>query len=297
METSKIEISKIHFPVIDSTQVYARANLAMVQPGMLHQITADEQTGGIGQSGRLWHSPKHANLYVTYMMTFMEKDRAVKLPLSQLSALSICQVLQAYDFTAQIKWKNDIVVKGQKISGTLVEVFEHPSHQHLQVVLFGIGININMDEAEFKSVDQPSTSMKLLAIPNQEFTINVVLDKLTAILAQNIDLYKTSGFGIFVPLLQERCAFRNERIKVSEVEGEGTVTGTCVGLDENAHLVIKTDQGVELSLKSGRIVREYNNSTAALIQLRSPTVKHQESEKESTTVEKQTTNQVYLLPL
>ncbi len=96
---------------------------------------ADHQSAGKGRHGREWVS-KTGNLYASavYQWTGEVGDAA---KLSFVAALAICRTLEAYELTQapQLKWPNDVLMNGAKISGILLENIGG-------AVIVGIGINL-----------------------------------------------------------------------------------------------------------------------------------------------------------
>lgn len=110
-------------------------------PGHLW-ITARRQLGGRGRRGRAWVS-EPGNLYASLLLI----DPA---PAAALGSLPIAVALALYRAISAempfagnriaIKWPNDILVDGGKVSGILVEAENLPDGR--QAVVIGCGVNI-----------------------------------------------------------------------------------------------------------------------------------------------------------
>ena len=109
-------------------------------------VIADTQTAGRGRGGRKWFTPPgsalafsvvlRADAQIYKLMEFQTTAR-----LNGLGALAVCMALQKnYQLPAKIKWPNDIIVKGKKLSGVLAEA--HWTGNNLTAVILGIGINV-----------------------------------------------------------------------------------------------------------------------------------------------------------
>src|SRR5699024_6118867 len=62
--------------------------------------------------------------------------------LTLLTATVVAEVLQQHTgSTVQIKWPNDILINGQKMTGILTEM--QAEQDQVQYVIIGVGININ----------------------------------------------------------------------------------------------------------------------------------------------------------
>ena len=120
----------ISFDKISSTQTYA---LDLIAKGKAYDgivIMAEAQSMGRGRYKRQWIS-HHGNLYVSFIYEIEEKN----FTLSYSIAVAIAETLIAFGIRPTIKWPNDILIDGKKVSGTLTEYSD-------KFVIIGIGINI-----------------------------------------------------------------------------------------------------------------------------------------------------------
>ena len=84
-------------------------------------IIADEQTGGKGRNGRHYHSPKGSGIYLSLLL---KPDGALHDVLSLTAATAVAclkAIEEVYGLACSIKWLNDILYEGKKISGILCE--------------------------------------------------------------------------------------------------------------------------------------------------------------------------------
>ncbi|MCE6983441.1 bifunctional biotin--[acetyl-CoA-carboxylase] synthetase/biotin operon repressor, partial [Pseudomonas frederiksbergensis] len=71
--------------------------------------------------------------------------------------IAVMRTLQAFGVKdVGLKWPNDVLVRGQKITGILLELVGDPAD--VCHVVLGIGINVNMQVND--QVDQEWTSMR-----------------------------------------------------------------------------------------------------------------------------------------
>lgn len=144
----------LHFEQLDSTRSYAREHAGEFKPEGITLITADFQTGGKGQFGRIWVSPPDRNLLATYVFRW-PNDKAT-LHLAHLLAFAAIEVLRKWGVDPTFKHPNDILVRGKKIAGTLGETTPEKGYT---LVLASIGLNVNMTAKELEQIDQPATSL------------------------------------------------------------------------------------------------------------------------------------------
>jgi len=119
-------------------------------------VLAEEQTKGRGRFERVWVSPAGQNLYLTLIM---------RPPLDRLRSLSIVAPLavalaveESTGLTPRIKWPNDVLVDGRKLSGILVE--SEIAVESVKYALIGAGINVNLDVEQSPEIAQIATSVK-----------------------------------------------------------------------------------------------------------------------------------------
>ncbi len=125
---------------VDSTNQVARG---MVQNGTARPwtvISAVSQTSGRGRRGRDWVSPA-GNLY-TSTIVYPAAAASSRAQLSLVVALAVAEM--AADVVAgarvTLKWPNDVLVAGCKVSGILLESCPGPAGQ--EGVIIGTGINV-----------------------------------------------------------------------------------------------------------------------------------------------------------
>lgn len=98
-------------------------------------IVSDEQISGRGRADRQWHSPP-GNLYATLLWTKIHKPINAS-QLSFVAANAIFDTISRFTVEAhtKLKWPNDCLVNGAKISGILCEFVQ-------QYAVLGCGINV-----------------------------------------------------------------------------------------------------------------------------------------------------------
>ncbi len=164
------------FDKIPSTQDYA---YDMIANGTAHDhsvIVAMAQSAGRGRYRRKWVS-HHGNLYASFIFNSPERDPR----LSYAVAVAIAETLGSFGMQASIKWPNDVLISGKKISGVLIEYAG-------RFVIVGIGINVhtNPTVAEYETVrtdkftnaDVPDIFSQL--VKNLDKWMNVEFDSVRA---------------------------------------------------------------------------------------------------------------------
>jgi len=122
------------FDCLDSTNSYA-ATLAQDAANDGIVILAKEQTAGRGQHGRSWRCPAGTGVLLSVLLFPPPPLRRPAL-LTAWAAVSVCETIrQVAGLEATIKWPNDVLVRGRKVCGILIE--------QAQGAVVGIGLNVS----------------------------------------------------------------------------------------------------------------------------------------------------------
>src|SRR6476660_9270087 len=113
----------VFFNTIGSTNDVAMKLAADAEEGTV--VVANEQTAGRGRYGRTWFSPPATGLYVSIVLkppaAGAERDRVTSL-LTLASGVALAEAIDTVAaIRAEIKWPNDLTVRGRKLAGILAE--------------------------------------------------------------------------------------------------------------------------------------------------------------------------------
>jgi BirA family biotin operon repressor/biotin-[acetyl-CoA-carboxylase] ligase len=134
----------IKLDTVDSTNSYA---LSLARP--FAAVSAEYQTAGRGRRSHSWHSEK-GNLYLSITLPGADTRYPILAGVAVRDAIS--SIINTHDVF--IKWPNDILVNGKKVSGILCE-----SRSHITAI--GIGINVNQTVWP-EDIIKKATSLKQL---------------------------------------------------------------------------------------------------------------------------------------
>jgi len=153
LQTKYIAQNFIYKSSVSSTMDVVKEMQMDAPHGLL--VLADVQTAGKGRAGRPWSSKSGKNLYFSILMKLSDVKESMKLNLAiPLSVVLTCETLGIKG--AGIKWPNDVWVKGQKLSGMLVDVTWMGSNIFANG---GVGINVNEDMSQNAEVSSVATSI------------------------------------------------------------------------------------------------------------------------------------------
>lgn len=137
----------IHYEeTVESTQKIAhRLSSENVPEGTV--VIAEEQISGRGRMNRPWHSPKYTGIWMSLILR--PNIPLTKAPqLTLLTAVAIVQAIEEVTgLNPEIKWPNDILLNGKKITGILTEMQAEADQIHS--IIIGMGLNVNQTKDDF----------------------------------------------------------------------------------------------------------------------------------------------------
>jgi BirA family biotin operon repressor/biotin-[acetyl-CoA-carboxylase] ligase len=110
-------------------------------------LRAERQTAGKGRQGRGWVSPA-GNLYASTLVRLRPSDPSPA-TLALVAAVALEETVAVFGVQATLKWPNDLLVEGAKLSGILLERVD-------DAVIIGFGVNLA--EAP-EGLDRAATSL------------------------------------------------------------------------------------------------------------------------------------------
>jgi BirA family transcriptional regulator, biotin operon repressor / biotin---[acetyl-CoA-carboxylase] ligase len=231
-------ISTRHYTTIDSTNLEARRLYEAGERSPVF-LLADEQTAGKGRLDRNWSSLR-GNCYSTLILPF-DAEIAVIPQIGFVVALAVADVVRKHTTTTpQLKWPNDVLIRGAKIAGILCEVLStHP-------LTIAIGCGINVAHAP-TGLTYPATC---LVAEGATTTRDEIFQSYSAALAYWLDLWNK---GENFPTI--RTAWTNLAIGIGETitmtTGTQHLTGTFEAITEQGAVMLKPPHGPPYILHAG----------------------------------------------
>lgn len=103
-------------------------------------VIADEQRAGRGRRGRTWYTPPGVALAVSIILKTSPQFASRASMVGALGVYDLCQHLDIPDEHIGIKWPNDVLLSGKKVSGILPEAVWQGDT--LLGIVLGIGVNV-----------------------------------------------------------------------------------------------------------------------------------------------------------
>ena len=229
---------------VDSTNAEAMRRAAAGERGPLW-ITARRQTAGRGRGGRAWGTPD-GNLAATLLF-------APGAPVAALAGLSLVAGVAAWEAVAphladlgglRLKWPNDLLLDGAKLSGCLIESTAFGADC---VVAIGIGINVAI------APQVPGRAVTALAAHGVASDAPAVAAGLQRQLDQWIRVWnRGAGLAAVRAAWLERTIAAGAAIAVST--GGGLLTGTFAGIDPDGALLLATADGSNRRVTFGDVL-------------------------------------------
>ncbi len=215
--------------------------------GRVHVLVADSQTAGRGRRGRQWQSWSGGSLTFSALWRF-PAGAPVPAGLSLVVGLSLARALESVGLEGvELKWPNDVLVRGNKLAGILVELL--PGRGRTPAAVIGIGINLSLPDG-VEIPDQPGVTDLRRELGAPVPAREALLAALLAELHRLLDTYAQAGFAALRGAWQQRNAFADLPVRIS---GEGdALVGTCRGVDEDGALLVQTGAGTRRIL-SGEV--------------------------------------------
>ena len=237
LNTEFIGRNFVYTEEIDSTNTYLlnKSNKLSYDGTVL---LAEKQNKGKGRKDRVWYSTKDQNLTFSILLNnkkYLGKNlNLINFASSLAVAISIENL---YQLKTDLKWPNDILVNGKKISGIL---FESTSQGNkIDRLVIGIGINVNQTIFQGNYKIAP-TSIKL------ELKEQVDRERLLAELLNNFEEILQKLNTEPDEILKDwklRCRLIGEKISISE--GDDIKYGIFDDLDSEGFLLLKNKGKIE----------------------------------------------------
>lgn len=218
-------------------------------------VVADVQTRGRGRQGRAWQTtPGRALALSLVLHPGCERAAVALTPL--VAAVALSRALEALGVHAQLKWPNDLLVEGRKISGILVE--SRRDAEGADVVIMGVGVNVAQRDDDFPAELRGFATSMVLA--GADATREQVAAGFLNALEPAWDEHQEGDPHRAIDQWRARASFWGEGVSV--VTPSGTVAGVARDLDERGGLMIEEAGGRLVTVYAGDLHQEPQPSAA-----------------------------------
>ncbi len=259
-----------YFEKVTSTMDIARKLAEKGEPeGSV--VIAEKQVAGRGRFRRKWYSPAGGIFFSLILRPGILPEEVGKINL--LAAVSLAETLkELYALPAKIKWPNDVLVRGKKISGILIEMntkidginpaapltdrtSRNKAREERDITRCGVnwvvlGIGINANNPQKSSACRylyPATSVKEEF--GKEIPGKVLLKRLLREMEKKYFEAKRKGFSGLLKKWKRLSDTLGREVKLDTAQG--VFFGKAVDLDSEGALILKLSNGEEKKILAG----------------------------------------------
>ncbi|HEY0315071.1 MAG TPA: biotin--[acetyl-CoA-carboxylase] ligase [Sphingomonas sp.] len=191
-------------------------------------LRAGTQSAGRGRQGRGWVSPP-GNLYASTLIRLQRGDPPAP-TLALVAAVALREAVVTFGGDALIKWPNDLLIAGAKLSGILLE-------RHDDAVVIGFGVNLAHHPVD---LDRAATS--LAGVTGSAPPPDVFLPVLAESVARWTGRWRAEGLA---PIRAGWLAGAHPpgTALAARLPDGGTIEGLFDGLDEAGALRLRLADG------------------------------------------------------
>lgn len=233
---------------VESTQNVAH-ELVREGAGEGTLVIAEQQHAGRGRLGRSWHSPKGKGVWMSLVL----KPRIpvhFTPQLTLLIAVALCRTLRGFADNAKIgiKWPNDLLIDGRKVSGILLE--SRAEDERLHYIVAGIGISANLAPHDYpEELRDKATSLYIAS--GREVDRELLVCDFLKQFEELYVLYHEQGFAPIRTLWEASTLSLGRPIAV--LTAGGRIEGVAESIDDMGALSVRMADGTLHRVYSGEI--------------------------------------------
>lgn len=239
------ELEIVVLPTAESTNTLVRQKAA--QGGKEgYTVISNEQTGGRGRYGRRFFSPDKTGIYLSILLR-PAVPSSEALNITTMAAVAMCQAIEEVSQeTPQIKWVNDIYIRGKKVCGILTEAALDLESGMLEYAVLGVGVNVYSPQGGFPE-ELRDTADALFSAPQRD-----AKNRLTAaFLNRFMSCYHGKNPGDYIGEYRRRNLVIGKKAVVHK-DGLPRTVDIC-GIDDACRLIVRYDDSEIAHLSCGEI--------------------------------------------
>jgi BirA family transcriptional regulator, biotin operon repressor / biotin---[acetyl-CoA-carboxylase] ligase len=207
-------------------------------------VIAEQQSDGVGRIGRKWISPK-GGIWLSVILR-------PKIPITGSTLISFAAAIAVSDtinritkLNSRLKWPNDIVIKGKKVAGILLDLAVQ--NKSIKYAVIGIGINANVNASKISSkIDNSPTFFGVTSLNSELSDRNINKFEFIKVLLETLEYYylkleNEKNVDKIIDKWKEGSDMLNKAVKVKTKHK--CFDGVAVGIDKNGALFVKTTGG------------------------------------------------------
>jgi len=235
LKTKTIGNEVYYFDSIKSTQEYA-IKIAANPKNNGAVIISQQQTGGRGRDGRKWISPKGGIWLSVILHPKFDISVITLFPIASSLALSTA-IEKCMNIRPELKWPNDITIKGKKVAGMLVDASLESNK--IETIVLGVGINFDVDvkkiEKDLKITQNFYGATSLTKFGKGSNPVDLIQTFLIE-LEEIVNLLNKGQIKKIVKEWTQRSSTIGKNVEIMTKEGK--IKGNAIKIDDDGALVI-----------------------------------------------------------
>lgn len=224
-----------YFDTIDSTQSFA-ATIAndRAEDGTI--IISETQDSGKGRLGRAWVSPRGGIWLSVILHPRLDIAKITLVPLVASIALSTA-IQKTLDIKTELKWPNDVTLKGKKIAGMIIDASIESSS--IESMILGVGINFRVNPPEIeKQIRKKENFYGVATLVSQGSKVKParLVQSFLEEFEKVMDSLRDDGTSKIVKDWTANSSTIGKTVSISTSNGK--VTGKAVKLDSDGGLIV-----------------------------------------------------------
>ncbi len=241
LNTRFIGQNVLYYPILTSTMEIARQQ-AIKKALEGTAVIAVRQTRGKGRLNRTWLSPE-GNISMSIILYPAKKHLPFLTILASLAVLH--SIEDSTGLKCQLKWPNDVLINGKKVSGILLE--SQAKTDNVVYATIGFGINVNMKLKDYPEITSIATS---LSDELGKTTSRLALIRNLFTEVEELYLKLQSGQSL-LDEWQERLITLGKNIHVRS--GEAIFEGIAESVAEDGGLLLRCSDGNLMKFMAGDV--------------------------------------------
>ena len=210
-------------------------------------LISEIQTKARGRSGKKWEAPD-GGVWMSLILRPNVPTARIGL-ITLATGVAIAKSIRSLGVDARIKWPNDVLIHGKKISGVLTEV--NATFNEIDWIVVGIGIDSNLKLEDFSEDIRIGTTTLTEELPSK-----VDENELIAIFLNEFEkvyqLYKDGGIETILKDWRDLADTIGKYVNITQTGGKIT-QGYVVGINHEGSLIIERQDGTLEKIISGEL--------------------------------------------
>lgn len=212
-----------------------------------YTVISNEQTAGRGRYGRTFFSPRDTGLYMSILLRPIHDSAQQAARLTVVAAAAMCRTIEEISGEpAQIKWVNDIYVRGKKVCGILTEASFSLETGSPEYVILGTGINVYPPVGGFPKELEPIAGT-IFDCPGDDMKNRLA----AGFINRFMDSYTSPEQTGYIEEYRSRSLVVGKNVTV--LSGGQSRGAFAYGIDDECRLLVRYEDGETAALSYGEI--------------------------------------------